>query len=81
MKINISKTITDAAFSRAGKNGDGLERVEALFRAYRLAAGINNLNLKTPKSDRLYIKIAVDYYARVLKARRKNGFIIAYSLV
>ncbi len=80
MKIDISRTVSNAVFGRAGQNGDGLDRVESLFRAYKLAAGINSLNLKIPKSDRFYIKIAVDYYARVLRAHRKHGFIVAYSL-
>jgi benzoyl-CoA reductase/2-hydroxyglutaryl-CoA dehydratase subunit BcrC/BadD/HgdB len=80
MKIDISKTISNAVFSRAGNNGEGLARVESLFRAYKLAARINNLNLKIPASDRFYIKIAVDYYAQVLRAHRKHDFIVAYSL-
>jgi benzoyl-CoA reductase/2-hydroxyglutaryl-CoA dehydratase subunit BcrC/BadD/HgdB len=80
MKINISKIISDAIIKHPAGDGSGIRKVEALFRAYRLAERINALNPKIPQSDKLYLKLAIDYYARVLRAGKKNGFIAAYSL-
>jgi benzoyl-CoA reductase/2-hydroxyglutaryl-CoA dehydratase subunit BcrC/BadD/HgdB len=80
MKINISQRISDALFNTSKANGNNLNKTETLFRAYRVAAKVNTLNPQIPRSDRLYLSQAVDYYARVLRARRKKQFIAAYSL-
>jgi benzoyl-CoA reductase/2-hydroxyglutaryl-CoA dehydratase subunit BcrC/BadD/HgdB len=80
MKVDISKTLSGVLFNSSRLNGEGLKRTEALFRAYRIAAKLNTLNLKVPRSDRVYLSMAVDYYERVLRASRKNEFIAAYSL-
>ena len=80
MKINISKIVSDAIIKNSAADGSGIRKVEALFRAYRVAERINALNPKIPQSDKLYLKLAIDYYARVLRAGKKNGFIAAYSL-
>src|SRR5512147_1528062 len=80
MKINIFQLISDTLFNNAKSTGISLNKTETLFRAYRLGAKLNTLNPRVAKSDRVYLSMAVDYYARVLRARRKNHFIAAYSL-
>jgi hypothetical protein len=80
VKINPSKIVFNTLFNQSKAKGNSAHRNEALLRAYSLAAKINALNPKIPRSDRLYVKAAVDYYSRVLKASRKHDFVAAYSL-
>lgn len=80
MKINVSKIISEALVNHSKPGGDGLNKTEKLFRAYRIAAKINALNPKIPKSDRLYLNLVIDYYVQALRASQKNDFIAAYSL-
>jgi len=80
LKIDLSKIVSEAIIKNSATETSGLGKVEALFRAYRLAAKINLLNPKVPRSDRLYLSLAVDYYTRVLRASKKNRFVAAYSL-
>jgi benzoyl-CoA reductase/2-hydroxyglutaryl-CoA dehydratase subunit BcrC/BadD/HgdB len=80
VKIDIAKLMSGAIFNLSNSSGSGLDRSESLFRAYRLGAKINALNPGVPKSDRLYMRMAIDYYARVLSASKKKKFIAAYSL-
>jgi benzoyl-CoA reductase/2-hydroxyglutaryl-CoA dehydratase subunit BcrC/BadD/HgdB len=78
MKINLSKKIIDSLFNSTGKSG--LHKSESLLKAYRAAAMLNSFNPQIPKSDRLYIRMAVDYYVRALRASKTNRFMAAYSL-
>ena len=80
MKIDIAQIISDALTSRSKENLTGIQASESLFRTYRILATLNGLNLKVPRSDRFYLKMAIGYYTRVLKASKKNQFIAAYSL-
>jgi benzoyl-CoA reductase/2-hydroxyglutaryl-CoA dehydratase subunit BcrC/BadD/HgdB len=80
MKINFSKIVSDSLFKNSRPDGSGITKSESLFRAYRAAARLNALNPKMPKSDKLYINLAMDYYGRVLRSSKKKGFIAAHSL-
>ncbi|MBN1188865.1 MAG: 2-hydroxyacyl-CoA dehydratase [Dehalococcoidales bacterium] len=80
MKINISKTINNMLLNRARPGDNGLHRTISLFKAFRAAAKINSFNTRIPKSDRLYLKMAIDYYDRIIRASAQNEFIAAYSL-
>lgn len=80
MKTNISKLISDAFFNISKLNVKGIAKSEWLFRAYLIAMKLNSLNPKIPKSDRLYLNMAIDYYVRILRASKNNGFVAAYSL-
>ena len=80
MKTNISKLISDAFFNISKLNVNGITKSEWLFRAYRIAMKLNSLNPKIPKSDRLYLNMEIDYYVRILRASKNNGFVAAYSL-
>jgi benzoyl-CoA reductase/2-hydroxyglutaryl-CoA dehydratase subunit BcrC/BadD/HgdB len=80
MKIDLSEKISNVLFNSIKNNGNSSNKSEALLRAYRAVSTINSLNPKIPKSDRLYLRMAIDYYARVLRAGKKKGFVAAYSL-